>query len=531
MSVSLSGVTLEKLVDEAIHTLPSQRFPEHLYNFITLQPEIVLDLIPYFFSISETKERKKAALRCVDECLACIRHELDRKSPSAKSLLNKLEGVVLSAYKAESSEDIMMLNEILYNSELPLSIEIKNMELSKADSKKLPDIMPKLPVLLEQIRREDSIHNVFELHEFLMMNLFPMSLEVQLGIIGELATSNKTMPHELAVIMILHSKEKIRKHIPGFLETFVTKKVFNRIDLRRLIVIRNWLPTSERNAVDQLIKAIKQQGVEPAPYPRPQVTAIKSSQFDGAGAQGIIFEAKNHGKRMVGGFIVKHGVGIKDAWVKHKSVKGEFEHMCEQMASEIKPVSIAYVNKTVNHFLFEHEKTDRIPSPYLLQIAEIFGVNNWFSEPVSFLNEIERVIKKTDFNYRDKKEIENSFDRMENWKYEQDFVDHWFECGEVAEQAFNNALEKDKSDNSEKEKILNAAINAFILSEREKWKTIFLFMCLRARSKSIDSPLWKDLLILADQVDQNDNLKNIPVIRLIAEKSISTFMHRNFAFM
>lgn len=530
MNTSLPDITIEELVNEAIDLPLRQRFPEHLFNIITLHPEIVLELIPYFISVFDDDKRKESCLRLIGECLACIHYELDRKSSNAEPLIKELEKIVLNAYKSGQSGDVMALNEILYNSELPLSIEIDNTEIN-IENDKLPDIMPKLAEFLEQIRREHLIHNVFELHEFLMMNLFSMPLEMQLGIIEELATSNKAMPHELAVIMLLHSKEKIRRHIPEILESFASKKVFNRIDLRRLIVIRNWLPMTERSSIDHLIKSIKKERVEPASYTRSQVTAIGASQFDGAGAQAIIFEAKNNGKRMVGGFVVKIGVGIKDAWVKPKSAKGEFEHMCNEMGSQIKPVSEAYVNKAVNHFLHENETSDKIPSPYLLQIAEIFGAKNWVPEATAVEDEIERIAKKTNFIYRDKKEIDDSFNRMKEWKHQEDFIDHWFECGDVVEKAFDHEFENDTSTQSTKTKIMDAAFNAFILPGLEKWEVIFLFMCLRARSKSIDSPLWKDFLILADLASQRKKLKTNPVLRIIAEQSVATFMRRNFGFM
>ena len=527
MNFSLSEKDIELLVDNTKHLSTRERYPEQVLALITCHPKVVLKIIRHFVSFQNDDQRKESCLRLITECLAQVHYELDRKNPDIEILLKDIEQAISAAYQQGTFIDRMALNEVLYNSELPLSIEVAEDDDKSIGTSKQLDIVPTPANFLEQVKREHSIRSVFELYEFLMISLFSMPPNEQLVFIGELALSNKAMPHELAVLMLLHQSEKIRKHIPALLESFVSRKVFNSLDLRRLIVIRSWLPTDERSPVDELIKSIKKSGVSPMPYPQSQIIDIIATPFDGAGAQGIVFSAKHKGRRMVGGFIVKVGVGIKDAWVNPKAARDEFDYMCTEIGSQKRRVSPAYVTKAVNHFLQENELSGRIPSTYFLQIAEIFGASTWYPEHISIEDEAKKIHEKTGFDYSDKAEVDASFARMKRWDERFDFTQAWFECGDVAEQAFDLEFKDANPNKSPKNMIMDAAHNAFILPELNKWKVIFMFMCLRERSKSVGSSLWKDFLILAVQTSKQKRLKSNPVLKDIAEKSIASFMHKH----
>lgn len=431
-------------------------------------------------------------------------------------------------YKDDQQHNLSSLSGIIHESELPFSLDYSPEVLVRI-SRDMPDIMPKLPEYLEQIRKEHRIRTSFDLYDGMLSQMKTIPAPMQLFLINELIETKKPMPHEIAVMMLLHQNVTIRKQIAVLFQGQVSKETFTPLDLRRLIVIRNWLPDDERDTIDELIKSIRKTGVSPLPYPGSRVNAILASAFDGAGAQLIFFEAKQKSQRIIGGFIVKQGIGIREPWVETKAAKGQFEEVCNGCdESTLKPVSSIYVKKAVQHFIAEGHKLNKAPSPYLLQIAEIMGAKEWQANAINVEQELALLREKMDFDLSDKYEIAESLERSEAWSYTEPFFQTWFECGENAQKALEQAVEKHKQLNDDKVSLGSIATKEIVGSVLEKWKKIMLFMCLWARSKKINEPLWKDILVVLEQLmSEKVLLEDIPVIQNIASQSAAVMTRRN----
>lgn len=521
-----SKLSIDKLVEEAAKIPTDQNFPDPIERLLTLSPEIVLDLLPYFLDVPDNSHKQTVVLKLILRSLDQLRYNLDRKIQKAIALLNQVQEILSDIYQQHKSTKLTQLNAVLYESLLPLTLNFDGKPL-KNTAEDAPDIIPKLPELLEQIRRENRIRSSFDLFEGLMSQMQIMPVPVQLELINELTVTTKSMPHEIAVMMLLHPNVEIRKSVVKLFTNYVPIKVFTPLDLRRLIVIRGWLPTNERPLVDDLIKKIRLQNIPSAPYPSSKLNAVMASTFDGAGAQLILFQTKQDNQRIIGGFIVKQGVGIREPWVKIKAAKGEFEEMCERSTMQLKPVTLAYVDKAVRHFLAEGRQASNVPSPILLQISELTGATEWRAEPISIREELNRLSQKIDFGLKDHHEIAASFSRSGQWIQTESFFRHWFECGELAEKTLQKVTMtyQKAPEKISKVSMETIAIEEIIKPQLQKWKTLILFMCLWARSKTIKEPLWKDLMILLDQLEAGSiPLANIPMIQNIARQTIMTIM-------
>jgi hypothetical protein len=83
--------------------------------------------------------------------------------------------------------------------------------------------------------------------------------------------------------------------------------------LRRTTALRNWLPASERPALDAALERMRQTGAECAPWGRPAKVQACASGFDGSGMQGLFVVVKEGRTYAVGGLIGRLGMGVRDA--------------------------------------------------------------------------------------------------------------------------------------------------------------------------------------------------------------------------
>lgn len=518
------------MIKAADNTGINQEFPDFVSKKLTFSPEIVLDLLPYYIAITENNRKEEdTCLSLILRCLDQLRYNLDRKSQKAIELFNSIQHCLSLIFSQGTPNKLSKLNAVIYESKLPFTLKIDDETLLK-NSNKGPDIMPRLPEFLEMVRRENRIRSSFDLHDGFMSQLQIMPTDFHLSMVIELAVTKKSTPHEIAVMMLLNTKAEIRQQIAHILIGCVDQKTFTSLDLRRLIVIRNWVPSAERMPIDNLIKAIRLQGISPTPYPIGRIDNMMASTFDGAGAQLISFSARQGSARVIGGFILKHDVGIREPWVNLKAVKGEYESMLENSKLISKSVTIAYVNKAVKHFLAEGHEHGYIPTPFFLQIAEILGATEWQPELINIRAELNRLHNKVDMELKTPNGIKTSLKRSGDWYHSESFFKYWFECGEAAEKLLIEAVESHKNMTGKDAKSLEEVVTQKVIKPAiKKWKTIILFMCLWARSNLVKDPLWMDLFILAEQLElEAIELTDIPAMKNIAGQSAaSIFMHAN----
>ena len=521
-------IVIESLIEASSNTLPDQKLIEPIEKLLTTSPEIVMELLPYYMSMQDNPQKESAILKLILRCLDQLRYNLDRGGQKANELFKQVQDMLSDLFNKNKTDKLSSLNAILYQSHLPFTLNL-NEDFLKKDKDDIPDIMPKLPEFLEQIRKKHRIRSSFDLYDGFMSQMQIMPVSVQLFLISELVATTKSIPHEVAVMMLLHPNREVRLQVARLMEN-IHKKVFTSLDLRRLIVIRNWILADERVAIDNLIKEIRLQKIEPAPYPISKIDKVVASVFDGAGAQLILFQAKQDNHRVVGGFILKQGIGIREPWVNTKAAKGEFEQICEHNEMELKPITLAYVHKAVRHFLAEGHASGTIPSPLLLQIAEIMGVREWQAELILIPNELMEINTKVDFDLRNENEVKASFNRSGQWDRTESFFRYWFECGELAEESLEQAVQEHQriSRKGNKIEMETIAIDKIIKPVLKKWKIIIFFTYLWACSKPIKEALAKDLLILLDQLELGATpLADIPVIQNIARQTAASIIRRS----
>ena len=500
------------------------KLPESIERKINLNPAIAIDFIKElkkgYHSLEDV--RTKTLFLLIEEALIQILYCIDRKDQIGLALQEKVQKEINLVIPLLPMEINFALKQVISDSRLDVVID-ENPVLKEANNKKI-DIMPTLPVLLENLRRKKAFRTSFELCELIMPQIQSMPPEEQLSIIAEMAYSKKPIAHELSILMLLHPKAIVRKRVAKVIYNLSDEKVFNAVDLRRLILIRNWIPADERKGIDQIILHLRKNNLSPAPYFAHKATRIIGSSMDGAGVACIILEIKQKNNRIVTGFLVKHGVGVKDPWVTNKVPKVYLDKIISRQSLPIKSISQAYVNKVVQHFLFENINNGLVPDISFVEIAELISNGNWQPQPLIWSDEINRLR----YIYKDQLtpgSINKSLEKSDLWPEEEELANSWFETGDVAEQAIINSTKEHKK--SPKQSLKTILAEKLMHQCLEKWKTIFLVTCLWMRSKEKHKFCF-DLFVILHCIDKNFLVSELPLICNIAEQTMLVAAQREF---
>lgn len=530
-------ITTENSVDLLIndiyeHSISNpDTLPERIKEKIALRPELTIDFLDLLqgWQLPINDKRTNILFNLLDEGLCVIRYSTDRQDAKGVALQVKIQEYLSNHLNRLPLELRMRVNQIVFDSKLPIELEVNEDDFT-GNMVEQADITPRLPELLEQLRREKVFRNAFELYELLLPQIQLEPAAAQIALIAELAYSKKAVAHEVAVLMLLHPKVIIRKQVATLLYKLSDKNTFTPIDLRRLIIIRNWVPIEERGSIDRLIKHLRKNNLSPAPYGLSKVSSLVGSSMDGAGVVCIMMEAKKAGQRQAAGFLMKLGVGIREPWVLNKAPKNYIENILEEQSKSSgsllsKSVSKKYVNKIVQHFLSVSIKSGVLPEPQFIQIAEIFGADNWQPQELLYSAEVEQLREKYATSLKDEL-ITESLKRSGRWSSSNNLIHSWFETGDIASNAIIEATKEHEIDQSPSLEAITT--NCLMKKCLEKWKMIFLITCLWMRTKNMDERGF-DLMVILHNIDQDVSPSEIPLLCNIAGQTVASAYRREIA--
>ncbi|NDH67614.1 MAG: hypothetical protein EBY22_06845 [Gammaproteobacteria bacterium] len=516
----------ENIMNLAADTI---KVPDVVEQTFAIYPESVLECLDYFERTLDDgciKNKQPQLSLLFNEAFTRLRYKLDNGESEAKNILDQAHHMLKTRLADMGIEKKMIITCALHDSKLPTP-ELDYVE--NADSlavlKSIPNIAPQLPALLDQIRREGGLSSPFQLYDFLIAQIQIQPMEIQCALINELIVAKNAPIQDVGVFMLLHPKKLIRRMVPLiWLDNFINGKIrISPISLRRFIVIRNWLPYDEQSAIDTLIQQIRKTKIMPAPHPSSKITRLISSIVDGAGVQCFLFETKAKNQRTIAGFLVKNAIGIREPFVIHKAHAEEFSHMLKQYTLPAKSVSTTYTSKLVAHFISIGQQENHIPEPIFLEIAELFGVQQWLPQPIDPMTEINRIKEQENLDTNDPILIEQALKYSAVWTETADFAQSWFETGECVNSIIIEAVETHSKMKAHALDTLPKITTRALMKDDllNKWIFILTRMLLWHRSKSIKGEEWKYFLVIAEKLLQGYPVEDIPLMQEITKRSVA----------
>lgn len=503
-------------------------------------PRIVFALLHLLLKDHAPKGRRRemstgyeAYLILIEEALTQIRYSVERKRQWAVDAAERIQKEI-AAKAFELTVDTRVqadLVQALYNARLELhpDIKAKTEELSQYYGRFTTRTGPPDMDRLFDALVADGPDNPFELHEQVMAELNLLAVEGQLAAIAGMATARNPLIRELAAFMLLHPNREVRTHVPTIFMQVANPDTVAPHTLRRMIVLRNWLPEAERPALDELTKNVRLARVQCAPMPRIQSVEAYASPFDGSGVQAVVVASREKQRYQVAGMLVRQGEGIRDAWGMSRMSKADVKSMLREMGQDgmADPVEPAYLERLVSHFIWQGQQHGNPPPPELLQVAEAMGSVDWHPRPVVFEKELVALEKAGNIRSFTPNDIVSILDESGDWPEKMQVASSWFE-----DDARVDDLLKKKTDLPSRSPEILAQASTLILDEilvqkRNVWSERLLWMALWAKSRKGRAKLpWQSFFIVARELHRGVPLNKIPMMTAVAERSVYSAIRR-----
>lgn len=292
--------------------------------------------------------------------------------------------------------------------------------------------------------------------------------------------------------------------------------------LRRLISMRNWLPADECPRLDAAIQTCRRKEVPCAPLPQATILGVAASGIDGAGAQSFFVLVKEGRKHAVASLLVKFGVGIPDAWVRHSLSKREVDTFLMNVDQEIElfDASPTHLATVLSHFLAVGLEAGNAPPFGLLDFVETVGLSAVNPARLSLDALIDSLLGAIPPTRRKPASVAKALKACALWTEDYEFTAPWFEDDE----AVNRVL-------SGRKRLSDARGMELLLAEvlpgrRQRWAEIIGWTAALLRQDKTGKD-WPDFALVAAELRGERPLAEIPIMARIAWTSVEAWKHRN----
>ena len=185
--------------------------------------------------------------------------------------------------------------------------------------------------------------------------------------------SSEAAGAEASIGWLLDPATSVRRATANALGDAASRGKITPIMLRRMITMRNWLPEDSRPALDAVIAAARRKGVPPAQWDDVEVRRLISTGIDGSGAIGVLAHCRNKRKNVLGSLVLKHGVGVRDAWAQEGTQKEIDRAFLDAAVVDQFTIAPEFLPTMIGHFLALGHQTGTMPPFGLVRFLEAVG--------------------------------------------------------------------------------------------------------------------------------------------------------------
>lgn len=503
-------------------------------------PRIVFSLLYLLLTDHNPKDgvQKKstayqATLILLEEALLLIRYSVERDRSWAIDIAEQIQRQIAGkVFKREVDIRIQAdLVHILYGSGLDLHPQVKAKSqdviqyYSRFTARTGPPDMEK--AFDAVISKADG--NPFEVYERVMAELNLLPTEGQLTMIGEMVKSVNPLIREITSFMLLHPNPEIRIHVPRLVNHLAQADTISPLTLRRMIGLRNWLPEAERPDLDELIKRIRRANVQCAPMPSVQSVEAYVSPFDGSGLQGAWIFSREQQQYQMAMMLVRQGQGVREAWGENHLRKKDRKSMLRNLFSNgmVTAVRPAYLEIQIPHFIWLGQQQNTPPHPLLLHVAETMGDMYWLPQPVDFDEEFASLEIMAGSQSLSPENITKVLEESRYWPTGEHFATSWFEDDARVDELLKENFDFPILGNDMMAQAIGLILVEILQDKTDLWSERLFWMALWARScKDRTRSLWRKFFIIARELRKGTPLYQIPLMLVVAERSVYSALRR-----
>ena len=353
----------------------------------------------------------------------------------------------------------------------------------------------------------------FAIHACLDQNIEAIPEGARIGLLMAAFADNEQAIREATIGFLLHASTEVRGKLAELLELSAPHGQVTPTMLRRMIAMRNWLPVSDRNAIDQAIKAARKKGVECAPWPRTEVRQVLSSGIDGSGAFTVLVIGAEGGKPLVAALLFKQGFGIRDAWVRRNATNAELREIIGQVASEIglADTSMDYVRIVCGQALAINLEAGHQPPFGLLDCAEAIGLADLNPDALPVDKLVADLIAEMDRACLSAAAVAKILRSSADWLEDYPTLQTWFE---------DNVAKSIGTKRAPRAKQMGVLLAGPLQARRRRWAELAAWTALSLKHQ-YGSDDWQGFAILARELLGTRPLDEIGLMQAIAETTLA----------
>jgi hypothetical protein len=527
---------LKQIVDQRTRR-PKSELPADDRAWLELSPQllpVLTEMTVHAMSAAPRQANRIATcLNLLTLQLEFVRYRQDRGWDWANRMLADYQQRLIDLGREESldQQDWFSLAAALTDARVPVSDRIQQ-ALAEAGMTIADPAPPE--ELLEALRNVSAemasmVKTPFEVIEALSSAGAVMPATLRSFMATELSLSPHAMLREAVPMMLLDPDATVRRSAGSAMEQVAGADTVSPDWLRRSITLRNWIPLADRANVDKAIHKARVAGVPIGAWPgtqpgsqRPEREDIvfHASVVDGSGAQSILGVSRLGRKGIVTGLLLKHGIGVTDAWADTDVSRNQINGMLRELRGSVlaDEVDRGYVNTVVQHAIRAGLAQGKVPGQKLLEIAERTVSPDWRDRGLDIAAEAEALFNGLEPDDRTPEAGEQALRRVVEWMPAHDVSHSWFEDHQEVHRLIATVP---RTDNQAAIKLVLAQI---LPSQRMAWAERFLLIALWCRAAySMAHRAWaRDFITLAHTVAGAAPLESIPVMRRIAEQTVLT---------
>ncbi len=522
---------LKQWIDDMAALLARNENPDpQYYTHFLQEPELAIRLVDLIASLPESEMEEErayysACVFAIDICVAQLQAAAESNNKSSAKTMQQLMAhmaQVIGESKHSLSFWLPILNAF-YEVHVELSEELKDAYFDLASDEEMPTAGTEEATHLNSIRdliEELSDLSVFDIAENFFAQSYAMPADFFLDLILDLYSIEEGQ--DIALLTLLHPKQEVRDVVVATYAQIIENITLTSISLSRLQAIKHWYPSIYQHQFNDWIKIQRKKGVVFATDKTAPVMEIKASEVDGMGAQGIFLHLKDTRKNRLCGVLLKHSVGIKDAWltpvIPAKDIKRYYKESFDESVT-LRKVDKDYFITLVNHFLAVSVEQGNMPDLQLLEMQEELGVHFVPQKlDVDYLLE-QLAIQISPFT---PDTLNSSLARSKLWAKQKRFTESWYIENAQIDKLVNRCCSFIEGVKVCRFDEAMAAVFAHEMEHhRQEWLFHFLWITLWLKvSARKNEKIWQDSFFIAYSIHQGTRLSTIPILQEISYQSV-----------
>lgn len=352
--------------------------------------------------------------------------------------------------------------------------------------------------------------NPFLIHNELASMFNAMPAEQRIMLATALAATPQPALRAATLGWLLNSDAAVRRAVANALAEAGAHGLVSQASQARLLLLRNWLPEAERDAIDAAIRAANGKTAADAPQPAVLIRTLLMSGRDGAGAQtifGLIKRGRQHGFVSI---LVKQGFGVCDTVVQADLTRDDAEQLTMMIEDEMitYETSLESAVKLISHALCENRAT-AVPPPFgLVQCVELLGLTGLSPQPYPSEALVADLLAGIDLPSR---AVTQALQASKRWHVEEGFADSWFDTNDETTALLASVRGKAKR--------IEAVLERGLPARRAYCGDILAWTAF-AMHEDEEDDAWIDMALVAREWLGSRPLAEISLARMIATATV-----------